>query len=509
MTDTGIPQVSIGDVISNKFRVERVLGSGGNGVVVLATHLHLDERVALKFLMGDEASQVAEGARATVRLKSDHVARVLDTGRLGESPFIVMEYLEGQDLEALVAEAGPLEDVAEAVEIVLQACEAIAEAHRLGLMHRDIKLANMFLVATRTGLPQMKLLDFGVARIGSGEKAVSTFGTPHYIAPERLLGIDDDPRSDIWSLGVVLFELLSGQKPFRSSNSVRLIAEVLEEQHADLISLRADIPPKLSAVVERCLTKDPELRYQSAGELASGLATFAPVRAQVHVERALEFSRTAPPIPSSSPSMDSARKALADSSRALRTSRSGTGTGTGTGPSSSPASAAPRSTRPLTATNGGSLKRRSLSLAVWGLAAVVVVLGVLLFLRNRVVTTSKTTGAKAPEAAASAEWIELPPDDPAAPGSAPASSGTAGTRPTARPPVGGRPPAPWGRPASPSSVAVGARSATTTSDVPSSAAAVAPATTAPKQPTSKPSLEADPWKASKTGKPKLDEWQAP
>ena len=497
MTDTGIPQVSIGDVISSKFRVERVLGSGGNGVVVLATHLHLDERVALKFLMGAEAGRVAEGARATVKLKSDHIARVLDTGRHGDAPYIVMEYLEGQDLEALVVQSGRIEDVAEAVEIVLQACEAIAEAHRLGLMHRDIKLANLFLVASRTGLPRVKLLDFGVPRVGTGETGAAAFGSPHYIAPERLLGIDDDPRSDLWSLGVVLFELLSGEKPFRSANSVRLIAEVLDEHHAELLSLREGLPPKLNAVIERCLTKDPELRYQSAGELASALAPFAPVRAQVHVERALEFTRTAPPIPSSSPSMEGARKALAESSRSLRTSRSETST-----------SSSPTSTRPLTATGTGRAKRRSIAVAVWGIATVAVIVLVSLLMRSRSASTSAATRAKAPDAPASPAWTEVEPDDPNVPGAtsaAAAPGASAGTRAASRVPAGGRAPAPWGRAPAASTAPGGTRA---TADV---ATATATANPAPSQAPAngKPGLEADPWKASKTGtgKPKLDAWQ--
>ena len=494
MTDTGIPQVSLGDVIASKFRIERVLGSGGNGVVVLATHLHLDERVALKFLMGEEAGRVAEGARATVKLKSDHIARVLDTGRHGDAPYIVMEYLEGQDLEALVAQSGRIEDVAEAVEIVLQACEAIAEAHRLGLMHRDIKLANLFLVASRTGLPRVKLLDFGVPRIATGGNSPATFGSPHYIAPERLLGIDDDPRSDLWSLGVVLFELLSGEKPFRSANSVRLIAEVLDEHHAELLSLREGLPPKLNAVIERCLTKDPELRYQSAGELASALAPFAPVRAQVHVERALEFTRTAPPIPSSSPSMESARKALAESSRSLRTSRNET-------------SSSPTSTRPLTATGTGRAKRRSIAVAVWGIATVAVIVLVSLLMRSRSASTSAATRAKAPDAPASPAWTEVEPDDPNVPGAtsaAAAPGASAGTRATTRVPAAGRPAAPWGRPPA-ASAPPGTRA---TADVATGTATTTPAPSqAPAN--AKPGLEADPWKASKTGtgKPKLDAWQ--
>lgn len=287
--------IEVGEVIADKFRIERVLGRGGNGIVVQAIHLQLGERVALKFVQADDAERVVNEARACLRLKTEHVARVMDVGRYRGSAFIVMEYLEGKDLEKLLEENGRLEDSAEAVELVVQVCEAVAEAHRAGIVHRDIKLANLFLVASRTAMPLVKLLDFGIATsavetAADDAKRAPLVGSLHYMAPEALQGATDDPRVDIWSLGVVLFELLTGWKPFESKDVVSLMAEIHEAAHLSLRSFRADLPEALEDVINRCLEKDPEARFATVGELAMALFPFAPERTHLTIDRAVRFS---------------------------------------------------------------------------------------------------------------------------------------------------------------------------------------------------------------------------
>ena len=206
---TGLPSLglpNVGDVLAGKYAVEAVLGVGGMAVVVAARHLELDERVALKILLpkfrkNEELVQrFRREARAAVKIKSDHTARVFDVGTLDDgAPCLVMEYLEGQDLETLLSDQGPV--AAEtAVGFVLEACEALAEAHGLGIVHRDLKPANLFLSLGPDGRPIIKLLDFGISKVGGMlTRKQSSFGTPHYMSPEQLRNTEDvDGRTDIW-----------------------------------------------------------------------------------------------------------------------------------------------------------------------------------------------------------------------------------------------------------------------------------------------------------------------
>jgi serine/threonine-protein kinase len=199
------------------------------GVVVAATHLELDERVAIKLLLphvppqGEPVARFLREARAAIKIRSDHVVRILDTGRLeGGSPYIVMEYLEGQDLGQRLEKGGPL-PIADAIDFVLQACEAIAAAHALGIVHRDLKPANLFLTTTADGMPRVKVLDFGISKVGeppssggSGLTSTATImGTPCFMSPEQLRSTRDvDARADIWSLGAILYALLAGSPPY-------------------------------------------------------------------------------------------------------------------------------------------------------------------------------------------------------------------------------------------------------------------------------------------------------
>jgi len=322
--------VRTGQILEGKFRIERIIGEGAMGLVAEAMHLDLEEHVALKFLhrearaRPDIVARFAREARAAARIKSDHVARVYDVGWTEDgAPFIVMELLEGMDLELLLAKSGPL-DITEAVEHVIQACEGLTSAHALGVVHRDIKPANLFRV-DRSGTRQVKLLDFGISKAGISSSAfddgrllsadtTQIMGSPHYMSPEQIRSTKDvDARADIWSLGVVLYELVSGDTPFTATEITGIIAQVLHEPHRPVRMLLPDIPDGLEQIIEKCLSKDPDGRYQSAADLAEALLPFAPKRARTVVERAVATKAWAsgnvkpteslPPPPLSSPTI--------------------------------------------------------------------------------------------------------------------------------------------------------------------------------------------------------------
>jgi serine/threonine-protein kinase len=278
-------RVKPGDLLAGKYRVEKVLGAGGMGMVVAARHVELGQRVALKFMLREAmkepglAERFSREARAAVQLKSPHTARVLDVGRLknGE-PFMVMEYLDGQDLDEMLRARGPVAPQV-AVDLVLQACEAFAEAHGLGMIHRDIKLKNLFLTSTVDGRPFVKVLDFGLAKqLGGNGGDVSltattaVFGSPQYMSPEQMRSAKDaDARSDIWSLGVCLYELLTGRVPFDAAGVAEICAMVLKDPVVPPSRWAPAIPPELEAVVLKCLEKDPLARYQTVVELGYAL----------------------------------------------------------------------------------------------------------------------------------------------------------------------------------------------------------------------------------------------
>lgn len=307
-----------GHMVAGKYRVERVLGAGGMGVVLAAWDIALERRVALKLILPgtrelpDASARFLREARAAARLQSDHVARVLDLGALdGGAPYLVLEYLEGVDLDIARKARGPLL-LAEAVDYLLQAGEAIAEAHALGIIHRDLKLKNLFVTRAADGGPRIKVLDFGLSKVlpragGSAGDASLTatstiIGTIHTMAPEQLRGLRfADARSDLWALGVVLYELLAGRRPFEGESIPAISAAIMADTPAPLSSHRRDLPPELDAVVARCLAKDPAARFQSIGELASALSPFGSTRAHGSLAAIARLSGAAPPAPTPPP----------------------------------------------------------------------------------------------------------------------------------------------------------------------------------------------------------------
>jgi serine/threonine-protein kinase len=302
MTRSPPAPVREGDLLAGKYRVDRVIGAGGMGIVVAARHEQLDQMVALKFvrdeaLDNDEAVQrFLREARAAVKLKSEHVARVLDVGKLDSgAPYMVMEYLEGHDLAKVLAEGGPMEfDVA--ADFILQACEAVAEAHAAGIVHRDLKPENLFLTNTVGGAQKVKVLDFGVSKamdstsggaMGSLTRTRAMLGSPLYMAPEQMRSSRDvDARADVWALGVVLFQLLTRRWPFEADTMPELCLKVVTEPPTALTVYRPDAPPGLVAVLARCVEKDPSLRYANAAELATALEPLVPPESRILAERA-------------------------------------------------------------------------------------------------------------------------------------------------------------------------------------------------------------------------------
>jgi tRNA A-37 threonylcarbamoyl transferase component Bud32 len=294
----GVPQA--GEVVGGKFVVERVLGIGGMGVVVAAHHTHLDQTVAIKFLRRDAAkdegsvNRFLREARAVSALQSEHVVRVMDAGRLDDGlPYLVMEYLNGLDLDQVLGQRGQL-PLEEAVEYLLQSMEAVADAHAAGIVHRDLKPSNLFLTTRSDGSPFVKVLDFGISKAldTTGNKQVSltatsmTLGSPLYMSPEQVRSSKSvDARTDVWALGVIAYELLAGVQPFEAETVTGLCAKIVADEPEPLRTIRPDVPAAFEAVVLRCLEKNAGARYQSVVELAVALRPFASADGRSSVAR--------------------------------------------------------------------------------------------------------------------------------------------------------------------------------------------------------------------------------
>lgn len=279
--------VQVGAVLAGKYRVERVLGQGGMGVVVEALQLDLDRRVALKFLRtsalpekNSALTRFEREARTIARLRGEHVVQVYDVGRLehGE-PFIVMELLAGEDLSAVLDREQRV-PVPTAIDYVLQACEAMAEAHVAGVIHRDLKPANLFLTTRADGRPLLKVLDFGISKLLSETTSLNltsgVLGSPLYMSPEQLASSKDiDHRTDVWSLGTILYELICGTPAFQAEGLTQVCARIMAGAPDPIGKNVRDVPRGLEQVLTKCLRRYPEERHLSVADLAVALMPFA------------------------------------------------------------------------------------------------------------------------------------------------------------------------------------------------------------------------------------------
>jgi serine/threonine-protein kinase len=438
--------VKRGDILAGKYRVESVLGVGGMGIVVEATHLELLEPRAIK-LMLPEALESRESverflreARAASRLKSEHVARVHDVGHLDDgAPYMVMEFLEGTDLRTQVKERGRI-PVDEATLYALQVCEALAEAHANGIVHRDLKPANLFLAVRPDGAPCVKVLDFGVSKIiGANDfemtRTQTILGSPSYMSPEQMRSARTvDARTDIWSLGVILYRMITGQLPFRGENMTELVASVLSSKVVLPSRVVEGLPKGLDEVVLRCLERDLDKRYANVGELSSALLPFAPEIGQLSAER---VARVLAGISLGGDTLPGGRRSSKGNISAPILPRAVSGTPS---PWSSPAE------------TPGHISMRPRTLALIGLGiAGVVSLGFLLMMGSRAAPTQQVAAA-APTGSAQPALQDTPtptqapiataaaPSEPAAPAvtaDPPAArQASTGTVPSARPATG-------------------------------------------------------------------------
>jgi serine/threonine-protein kinase len=310
----GIPRV--GEIFAEKYRIESVLGLGGMGIVLAATHIHLEERVAIKLLLPaiaenpEYVARFLREGRAAIKIRSEHVGRMIDVGKPAVgSPYLVMEHLVGRDLAGVLEERGPL-PVAIAVDYLLQAGEALAEAHAMGTIHRDLKPGNLFLTTRADGSECVKVLDFGISKVADGitpsadysmTKSTTLMGSPLYMSPEQLRSLRSvDQRTDIWALGVILFEMLVGSPPFEGDTLPDLSVKIIVTEPPLLRSKRPDAPAALEAIISRCLEKEVTKRVTDVAELASLLAPFGSLGAAGSLERILKVA-----APTSSPSITS------------------------------------------------------------------------------------------------------------------------------------------------------------------------------------------------------------
>jgi eukaryotic-like serine/threonine-protein kinase len=291
MDDLG---VEIGATVVGKYRIDRIVGKGGMGIVAQAMHLQLGQPVAMKFLLpevrGDQqiVQRFVREAQAAAQLRSEHVARVIDVGALENSaPYMVLEYLDGTDLAHFPRSQLT---VGATVDLVLQACEALAEAHALGIVHRDIKPGNFFVTRGADGGLLLKVLDFGISKVPAANSELTgshtVIGTPVYMSPEQMRSPRAvDHRSDIWSLGVVLYELLQGAPPYRDDAFLAMAIKVVNDP---LPALSVRLPGDLDQIVYRCLEKNPAKRFQTVAALAHALSKYA----QSETQAAISVQRT-------------------------------------------------------------------------------------------------------------------------------------------------------------------------------------------------------------------------
>jgi serine/threonine protein kinase len=278
------PYGLVGKTLAGRYRVEALVGMGGMGAVYSAEHTALKRRVAFKILQpniamsnGQMTALFAREAQTIGRITHENVADVKDAGQTAEGiVYLVMEWLEGRTLEDALREKG-IFTLAETGAVLKQVCAALEAAHQVGIVHRDLKPSNVMLVRRADGSEQVKVVDFGIAKI-LGETVGATvsqaMGTPHYASPEQLqMGAHIDGRTDIYSLGVMVYQMLSGRLPFNAPSLHELLRLQQTAEPLALRQVRADVPEAIEQLVSRMLAKDPNLRPQRAGEVSQSFET--------------------------------------------------------------------------------------------------------------------------------------------------------------------------------------------------------------------------------------------
>ena len=369
----GTPRIGARDLregvlVAGKYRIDQLIARGGMGLVFRAVQPSIARSVALKVVRPellshpDASENLLTEARVLGRFQNDHVCRILDAGRLDDgAPYLVLEYVDGTDLRVQLNREKRIEPT-RAVGWVMDLLEALAEAHALGIVHRDVKPENLVLGETPNG-SCVKLLDFGICSAphvpGAAQRRFAAdygVGSPHYMAPEQISSPDaGDHRIDIWSVGVVLFELLSGQPPFEGDTAISICAQVLAREPVALTELVPNLPAGLARIVQRCLSKEPDQRYANVEELATALAPYASPAAREALPRirrtsssgatVLDASHGAgdrPPISTAGPASRRARAALGELSPGAMASVLGSRSGAPGHPSQSRRSASNR-----------------------------------------------------------------------------------------------------------------------------------------------------------------------
>ena len=283
----------VGATLLGKLQVIRIVGEGGMGIVYEVEHLITKHRRALKVLHPefaknrDVVERFVREAGVAGTLRSPFVVETYDAGQLEDgSPYVVMELLDGVPLSSLLERFSKL-SVPVAASVIAQVCDGVAVAHRAGIVHRDLKPENIFIVRAGEGNESVKILDFGISKFAGGDKqlttAGTTMGTPAYMPSEQLQGLPDvDGRADIYALGVILYEALSGKRPFEADNYVTLALRVYQGEHDHLSTVEPTLDREIVAIVERAIATEKEHRFRSAEELADALRRVA-VREDFHL----------------------------------------------------------------------------------------------------------------------------------------------------------------------------------------------------------------------------------
>jgi serine/threonine protein kinase len=307
-------ELTIGTVVNGKYRIESLLGRGAMGVVAECQHIELEERVALKFLLAagntgneDLGVRFLREAQMSARLKNEHISRVVDVGVWdGAVPYMVMEYLEGKDLRATIRAHGRL-PAERAIEYAVQACEGVAEAHARGIVHRDLKPSNLFVTRRADGSDLIKILDFGISKwnvpeheIGEGTETGIILGSPKYMSPEQIFASSKvDARSDVWSLGAIVYEMLVGRPPFDLATFAQTCAELSTDRSPPSICAQVpEVPPALESAIFRCFERAIDRRTQNvadlAGELLEAIASPFADLVRARIEATLDSRASAP-----------------------------------------------------------------------------------------------------------------------------------------------------------------------------------------------------------------------